>query len=292
MSETGLIRRGFGHALGLWRVMGERQLGLVAAGVGFFAMLAVFPAIAALISIVSFWADPGVVQDSLEMMSEFVPQDAFDIITDQTTRLIGAAPEALGWTSVISTLAAVWSARRGVGALVQGLNAIYGGKMRGGIGETLLVLSLTGLLIGVGIIAVAAILLTPLALALAAPFLPANSPIPQVAELLRWAVSISAVMVGLSLFYRYGPNRRNGRRSPFLSAGLILAMVVWSAASVGFSIFLTNFGNYNEVYGSIGAAIALLMWFYISAYAVLIGGALNYTLEKPADAPQSQSAAQ
>jgi membrane protein len=288
VAAAGALRRGLGHVLTLWRVMGERQLGLIAAGVGFFAMLAVFPALAALIALVSFWADPGVVRDALDLMAEFVPEDAFDIISDQTARLIGAAPGALGWASVISTLAAAWSARRGVGALVQGLNAIYGGQMRGGIGETLLVLALTGLLIGVGIIAVIAILLTPLLLALATPFLPAGSPIPQIAEVIRWAVSVSAVMVGLALFYRYGPNRPDGQRSPFLSPGLVLAMLVWSAASVGFTLFLSNFGNYNEVYGSIGAAIALLMWFYISAYAVLIGGALNYTLEKPAAPDPSQ----
>lgn len=282
------MRRGYRATMTLWRVMGERQLGLIAAGVGFFAMLAVFPALAALIALVSFWADPAVVRDALDLMSEFVPEDAFDIVSDQTARLIGTAPETLGWASAISTLAAAWSARRGVGALVQGLNAIYGGQLRGGVKETLLVLALTGLMIGVGIIAVAAILLTPLALALATPFLPAASPIPQLAEVIRWAVSISAVMVGLSLFYRFGPNRPDGQRSPFLSPGLVLAMVVWSAASVGFTLFLSNFGNYNEVYGSIGAAIALLMWFYISAYAVLIGGALNYTLEKPKEAAQPQ----
>lgn len=281
MPDVNIWRRGYDLVLYLWRVVGERQLGLVAAGVGFFAMLAVFPAIAAFIAIVSLWADPGVVRDSLDMMSELLPDEAFEIITDQTTRLIGTAPEALGWTSVISTLAAAWSARRGVGALVLGLNAIYDGQMRGGIGATLLVVSLTGLMIGVGIVAVAAILLTPLALALVTPFLPANSPVPLISELLRWAVSVSAVMVGLALFYRYAPNRRDNLRTPFLSPGLLLAMAVWSTGSVGFSIFLSNFGNYNEVYGSIGAAIALMMWFYISAYAVLIGGALNYTLETP-----------
>jgi membrane protein len=269
--------------------MGERQLGLVAAGVGFFAMLAVFPALAALIALVSFWADPVVVRDSLDMLSEFVPEDAFQIISDQTTRLVGAAPQALGWASAISTLAAAWSARRGVGALVQGLNAIYGGQRRGGIMEVLLVLMLTGLLISVGIVAVAAILFTPLALVLISPILPANSPIPQLAEILRWAVSVCAVMVGLALFYRYGPNRSAGNRTGFLSPGLFLAMIVWSAASVGFTVFLSNFGNYNEVYGSIGAAIALLMWFYISAYAVLIGGALNYTLEFPRNGPVDQA---
>lgn len=260
--------------------MGERQLSLIAAGVAFFAMFAVFPAIAALIALVGFWADPGIVQDTLDLMAEFVPAEAHAIIADQTERLVGTTSRTLGWASALSALTAAWSARRGVGALAQGLNAIYGGTQRGGLWDMAVALALTGVLIGVGVVAVAAILLTPLVLALAAPFLPPASPIPQIAELARWAVALTALVVGLGLFYRYGPNRTGGRRSPFLSPGLALAMTVWSLGSVAFTVFVANFGNYNEVYGSIGAAIALLMWFYISSYAVLIGGALNFAIEE------------
>jgi membrane protein len=269
--------------------MGERQLGLIAAGVAFFAMLAVFPALAALIGLIGFWADPGVVQDTLDLMAEFVPAEAHAILADQTERFIGTTPRTLGWASAISLLAATWSARRGVGALAQGLNAIYGGRQRGGLWDMAVALALTGVLIGVGVIAVATILLTPLVLAIVTPFLPPGSAIPDIAGPTRWAVAFSALVVGLGLFYRYGPNRPDGKRSPFLSAGLWLAMAVWGGASVGFTVFVANFGNYNEIYGSIGAAIALLMWFYISAYAVLIGGALNYALEKPLPADQSQT---
>ena len=276
------MRRVWAQALTVWGVMGERQLSLIAAGVAFFAMLAVFPALAALIGLVGFWADPGIVQDTLTLMAEFVPPEAHAILADQTARLIGTTPRTLGWASAVSLLAAAWSARRGVGALAQGLNAIYGGSQRGGLWDMAVALALTGVLIGVGVVAVAAILITPLALAVLSPFLPPASSIPHIAGLTRWAVAVGALIVGLGLFYRYGPNRPDRRRSPFLSAGLMLAMAVWGLASIGFTLFVTNFGNYNEVYGSIGAAIALLMWFYISAYAVLIGGALNYALEKPA----------
>lgn len=260
--------------------MGERQLGLIAAGVGFFAMFAIFPALAALIALVGFWADPAVVQEALDLLAEFVPPEAYAIIAEQANRLIGAAPRTMGWASALSLVAAAWSARRGVGALAQGLNAIYGGTQRGGVRDTALALALTAMLIAVGVLSVAAMLVTPLVLAVLSPLLPPASPIPQIAELLRWLVAVGALVVGLGLFYRYGPNRPEGRRSPFLSAGLALALAVWGGASIGFTVFLANFGNYNEVYGSIGAVIALLMWFYISAYAVLIGGALNYALEK------------
>lgn len=273
----------------LWRVTGERHLGLVAAGVGFFAMLALFPGLAALIALVGFWADPVVVQDSLDLAVDFIPVEAHAILVDQVSRLVRDDSRALGLASLVSLGAAVWSARLGVGALAQGLNAIYGGPPRGGLRDTLLALALTATLIGVGVISVAAMLLMPVALALVALVLPQHTALFWLAEVLRWAVSLGALVVGLGLFYRYGPNRADGRAGRFLSPGLALAIVLWAAASAGFTLFLANFGTYNEVYGSIGAVVALLMWFYISAYAVLLGGALNHALESAAEAPADQS---
>lgn len=267
------------HAGAVWRLLGERHLGLIAAGVAFFAMLAMFPAVAALIALAGFLVDPAAVENTLEMMSDFLPDEAFSIVADQIERLTGTASETLGLTSALSFAVATWSARLGVGALIQGMTAIYGATQRGGFRGTVLALFLTVLLIGVGVIAVTAMLFTPVVLAIIDRFLPGNSNLPLVAEVLRWAVALVALIVGLGLFYRYGPNRPKAMRSPFLSPGLFLALILWSAASVGFSIYLANFGNYNEIYGSIGAVIALLMWLYVSAYAVLIGAALNYVIE-------------
>lgn len=242
-------------------------------------MLALFPGLAALIALVGLWADPEVVRESLDMAADFVPDEAFAILDDQAQRLVRGGNSGLGLASLISLAAAIWSARLGVGALIQGVNAIYGGTPRGGLWEILLALTLTGLLIGVGVISIAAILLTPLIMAVVSFFLQQESMLFWIAEILRWLVALSAMIVGLGFFYRYGPNRPGSRRSPFLSPGLALAILLWGAASVAFTVFLANFGNYNEVYGSIGAVIALLMWLYISAYAVLIGAALNHALE-------------
>lgn len=268
------------HAGAVWRVMGDRHLGLIAAGVGFFALMAIFPAVAALIALVGFWADPAIVRDTLDLLSEFLPDEAFIVIADQIERLTGVASETLGLASVVSLLVAIWSARLGVGALVQGMTAIYGAPPRHGLRSIALALTMTALLILVGVIAVAAMLFTPVILALIGRFLPDDSILPFIAEILRWVVALIALVVGLGLFYRYGPNRPRPPRGRFFTPGLFLALFLWGTASVGFSIFLSNFGNYNEIYGSIGAVIALLMWLYISAYAVLIGAALNYTIEK------------
>jgi membrane protein len=264
-------------ALALWTLAGARQLGLIAAGVAFFAMLALFPALAALIALVGFWVDPGTIRDFMALAGEFVPPEALAIVSGQVEAILSAGTRTLGWASALSLLATYWSARRGVGALVQGLSAIYGAPPRGGLRDLAVTLGLTAALIGVGAVAMLAMLITPLVLAVAAPFLPETSILPKLTEILRWGVSISVLVVGLGLFYRFGPDR--DIRSPFFSPGLALALALWAGTSIAFSMFLSNFGNYNEIYGSIGAVIALLMWFYISAYSVLLGGALNYTLE-------------
>lgn len=280
------------HAGAVWRLMGDRQLGLIAAGVGFFSLMAIFPAVATLIALVGFWADPAIIREALDLLSQFLPEEAFVMIADQIDRMTSAPSQTLGLTSVISLLVALWSARLGVGALFQGMTAIYGASPRHGARGIALALFMTVLLILVGVIAVAAMLVTPVLLALIGRFLPGGSTVLYLAEVLRWVVALFALLVGLGLFYRYGPNRPKAERSAFFSPGLFLALFLWGAASAGFSIFLANFGNYNEVYGSIGAVIALLMWFYISAYAVLIGAALNYTLEKQTRAAQAPTSDQ
>jgi len=264
-------------------LMGERRLGMMAAGVAFFAMLALFPALAAVIGLIGVWADPIVVEDALEVAAEFLPRDAYELIEEQTAQLLDADAPALGLTSIISLLAAAWSARLGVDALMQGVNAIYGGTARGGIRNLFVALSLTVVLIAVGVTALFAMLIAPLILALITPFIPPGSWFPIVIEILRWAISLAVLVVGLGVFYRYGPYRPETARSPFFSPGLLLALCLWAAASAAFTLYLSYFDNFNEVYGSIGAVIVLMLWFYLSAYAVLLGAALNFTLEEGAE---------
>ncbi|KPQ06973.1 MAG: membrane protein [Rhodobacteraceae bacterium HLUCCA12] len=267
------------HAGAVWRLLGERHLGLIAAGVAFFAMLAIFPAVAALIALVGFWADPVAVEDTLNILADFLPQEAYGVVSDQVERLTGAADGTLGLASIVSLLVATWSARLGVGALIQGISAIYGAAPRSGLKGTVLALLMTLLLIGVGMIAVAGMLIAPIVLAIIERFIPSDSWVTLIGELVRWIVALAAVIVGLGFFYRYGPNCPADRRAPFLSPGLFLALLLWGGTSLALSIYVANFANYNEIYGSIGAVIALMMWLYISTYAVLIGAALNFVSE-------------
>ncbi len=255
--------------------MGDRNLGLIASGVAFWAMLAIFPAIAALIALWGYRADPSVVAAQLPMAREFLPEEGYRLLSNQVNALVAQNVSTLGWTSVISTLVALWSARTGVGALVQGVNAISDKQNRGGLRDILTAFVLTFALMGVAIIALVSIVVLPIILA----FVPLGPLAGLAVTTVNWIIAVSVVVMGISVIYRYGLNRP-GERPRWFTPGLWLAVALWALASWSFSYYLSNFGNYNEIYGSIGAVIALLMWFYISAYVVLIGAALNAELDR------------
>ena len=266
---------------GLWTRVGERNVALVSAGIAFYAMLAIFPGVAALVSLWSVLSDPAQIEGQLGLIEQFLPDDAFDLLQDQVYRLVGDASSGLGLTGIVSLLVTVWSARLGVGALIQGLNAVHGVPDRSGVGHTLLTLGMTLALMGVAMVSLATVVILPVVLA----FLPLGGWAFMALRAANWLVVLMVVLGAVALLYRFGPNMRP--RVVWMSPGLWLSVGVWVIASVGFSWYLANFGNYGAVYGSLGAVIALLMWFYISAFAVLLGAALNASLangsEKPAD---------
>ena len=262
-------------AAGVWHIIGARNLGLISAGVAFYALLSIFPAVAAIISLFGFFADPFAIEAQVELLRDFVPEDAFLLLSAQIDRLIAARDGALGWTSLVSVVIVFWTARLGVAAIIRGMTAIYGREPRGGLWHTFTALALTAVLIGVAIVALALVVILPVILALV-PQTPLTG---LILEFLRWSLAVSVAVFGIALLYRYGPNR-SGPRTRWFSPGLMMAVILWAAASISFSWFLGNFGNYNEVYGSIGAVVALLMWFYISAFVILLGAALNAEIER------------
>ena len=253
-----------------WRTTSERNLDLIAAGIAFYGMLAIFPAVAAVIALWGFVSDPGVIQTQFDLLATFVPEQAMALLEGQIRALVAANDSTLRWTTALSTLAALWMTRAGVGALMRGLNAAYGTRPRDGLMRIGNVILLTLAMIMVALVALAGIVVTPVILA----FLPAGGWTAPLLSVSRWVLVIAVVMLGLGLIYRYGPNHK-GRRTRWISPGAVFALLVWAVASFGLSAYLTNFGNYNQVYGSIGAVIALLMWFFISAYAILLGAVLN-----------------
>ena len=270
-----------GTVRSIWYATGDRHLSLIAAGVAFYAMLAVFPGVAALIAIWGFLSDPALIEAQMQPLARFVPREAFLLIDEQVRALIAANQSTLGWTTVLSLLAALWSARAGLAALIHGLDTIHGTTLRGGLGHTLAAIALTLALIGVAVVALAAVVIAPILLA----FVPLGPFTIWAVTGLKWATAVIVVLMGITLLYRYGPNRQ-AQHAVWVSPGLLLAVAVWAGASVAFSYYLSNFGSYNRIYGSIGAVIALLMWFYISAYAVLLGAALNAEMERPVPEPR------
>lgn len=255
----------------LYKVSDQRNIGLIAAGVAFFALLAIFPGLAALIAIFGFFADPLVIQDQMALLSDLMPPAAHTLLTNQVTRLVWSGDGTLGLTSIASTLVALFLARRGVDALLKGLNTVYGGQKRGGLAQAIAVLVITLGMIFVGVIALLAVLVVPVVLT----FFPLGGVAGWLALLARWAIALGLIALWLWVFYRIGPNRP----AKALWPGLLTALVLWIFASAGFSFYIGNFSNYNEVYGSIGAVVALLTWFYLSAYVVLLGGVVNALLD-------------
>lgn len=258
---------------GMNRRIGEANLSLAAAGGAFFAMLSLFPALAALISLLGFFIDPGIVDDQLAMLKDFVPRDAFDIIDVQVRLLADAHISTLSWATAISIGTALWSARSGAGAMIHAVNAAYEAPVRGGVWSAIAAFLITLALILVGIVSILTLVVLPIVLA----FLPLGAFSSVALNLARWIIAVTVVLSGIWVLYRFSPNIRNARIR-WISPGSVLSILVWGIASWGFSYYLSNFRSYNDVYGSIGAVVALLMFLYISIFIVLLGATLNAEL--------------
>ena len=262
----------------LLRRSNRAELGLIAAGVAFFGFLAIFPTVAVVISVWGFVADPAVIRGELELLQDFLPADAFVLLSRQIDGLLSANNRQLGWTTILSTLLAFWAARSGAASLIQGLNAVHHLPQRTGLWHQVQALLMTILLIGLALAAMLAAVVGPLVIGL----LPLGQFAAITLELANLVLGAAALVLGIALTLRFGPNR--ALAPPLFTRGLLLAIILWAMASRGFVIYLANFNTYNQVYGSIGAVAALLMWLYLSVYAVLIGAA--YDAERAAQGDQ------
>lgn len=248
----------------------EKHLGLIAAGVAFFGMFGIFPGLAAIIAIFGLMADPVVIADQLTLMADIIPADAYRLLQAQVNGLVNAPSQTLGWASVVSILVALWSCRAAVGALIGGLNAIAGQKQRSGLRQVIVALLLTFALVFLAIVAVNVVIVLPIVMAVLQ--VPAGTA--WLLEALRWSVALGVLLAALGLLYRFGPVRIESR-GRWVTVGALVVIVLWIAASAGLSFYLTNFASYNEIYGSIGAVIGMMLWLYVSAYLILLGAALN-----------------
>ncbi len=257
------------------RQIQEKNLMLISAGVGFYGMLSLFPAIAALIAVMSLVSNPSVVTAQLSEMRGLLPDDVYEIFNTQIVSLVTTSSDTLGWASVISVSAALWSARAGVAAMMLGLNAVHGEENRATASHYLRALLLTLALVGVGVVSLITLVIAPVVLA----FFPLGGVAGILAEGVRWVIAVGVLLSGLSVLYRYGPNCEE-MRPRSIRIGAIFAVVSWAGLSVLFSNYVANFGNYNQVYGSIGAVIAMLLWLWLSSFLILLGAVVNVQVER------------
>ena len=265
--------------LRIWSRPRSRDLGLVAAGVAFFGFLALFPAITAIITLWGYAADPMVIRGQLAPVEQFLPPDAFLLLSAQVEGLLATANRNFGWAGLLSTGLAIWSARAGVAALIQGLNAINGLPPRSGLRHVLRSVVLTLVLVVLALLAMAMMVVAPLVI----DFLPLGAIQARLLGSANLILGLVLLVLAIATVYRIGPHHQ-APPSRFLTPGLAVAVILWAVSSRGFVFYLGNFANYNQIYGSIGAVAAFLVWFYLSAYAVLLGAAVDAELsrkEKP-----------
>lgn len=261
--------------LRVWSNISEHRVLAIAAGVTFYALLAVFPAIAALVSIYSLFADPATIRSHLEGLSSILPGGAISVIGDQINRIAGQGHATLGLTTLFGLAVSLWSANAGMKAVFDALNVVYQEEEKRGFFK-LNALSLGFTLAGIvlALAALAAIVALPPALS----FVNLPSVTKNWVDILRWPLLLVFIVLAASVIYRYGPSRHEAKWR-WLSWGAVLFVIVWLAASLLFSWYASHFGNFNKTYGSLGAAVGFMIWIWITNIVLLIGAELNAELE-------------
>jgi membrane protein len=262
----------------LWRTarqVSEDRLFAIAAGVVFFALLALFPAITALVSCYGLFAKADTIHDHLSFVANVMPAEAYSIVQDQVARVVSKSGGNLSFAFVFGLALALWSANAGVKALIDALNIVYRQtEERGFIRLNLVSLAFTvgaivAVLLAVGVVVVTPLVLTRLGLTAMTEI---------IVEVVRWPAMMFAMLLGLAILYRYGPSRREARWE-WLSIGAAIATLAWFGGSILLSWYFANFANYDVTYGSLGAVIGTMMWMWMSAIVILLGGKLNAEIE-------------
>jgi membrane protein len=260
-----------------WKEASDDNVGLLAAGVAFYAFLAFVPLLAALMLVYGLGADPAEVAGHINTLARSLPAEAANLIGEQLRAMTETPNGAKGFALLLAISLALYGASKGSSAIVTALNVAYEVKeSRSFIRTTLLSLAMTVgamavLFIGIGAIA---------AMAWVESLLPAASPLVQrIVQGLFWSGAALVVSIGIALVYRYGPNRPDAPWR-WITPGSAAATLLWVAASFGFGLYVAHFGNYNATYGSLGGVIVFLTWLYLSAYILLMGAELNSELER------------
>lgn len=262
----------------LWRVYGEisdDRVTLVAAGTTFYLLLALFPALAAFVSIYGFVADPSSVADHVAFLGGMLPSGGLDLIQQQLDRLASQDTQSLSFGFIFGLLLTLWSSNTGMKTMFQALNIAYDEEeKRGFIKLNLMSLGFTLGAMLLGILLIVSVGVVPAVLA----FANLQGIAEPLIRILRWPLLFVVIAIGISVIYRYGPSRSRAEWR-WVTWGGGVATIVWVAASIGFSFYLQNFANYDATYGSLGAVIGFMMWTWLSVVILLVGAELNSEIE-------------
>ena len=261
--------------LRVYRGISEDRILLIAAGVTFYLLLSIFPGLAALFSIYGLFANPADIAGHLDALATVAPGGAMDILRDEMTRLASKGGTSLGVGFVVGLAVSLWTTRSGISAIFDALNIVYEEQeTRGTFKYYLATLIFTLASIVFILLAIAIVVLLPVVL----NFIPLPGGTDLLVKIARWPILFVLTALALAVLYRYGPSRTPARWR-WVTWGSALATVLWIAASILFSWYVSSFGSYNKTYGSLGAIIGFMTWIWISIIVVLLGAKLDAEME-------------
>ena len=255
----------------------KHRLLALAGGMTYYSILAIFPAIAALVAMYGLFSDPTTIAKHLDQLGGFLPGGAIDVAREQLTRLASKGSQTLGLTFLVGLATSLWSANAAMKSLFDTMNIVHGENEKRGFVK-LNVISL-GFTIG-GVL----FLLSALGSIVVVPVILNYVGLSEAGDLLlrigRWPAMYLALTLALAVIYRYGPSREWARWR-WITWGSAIAALLWLALSGLFSWYAANFGKFNETYGSLGAVIGFMTWLWISAIVVLLGAEIDAEMEHP-----------
>ncbi len=267
-----------------WAEAKADNVPLMAAGMAYYAFLAIFPAIIAAVLLFSFFADPATITTQLDALGSAIPEDIKKTLTDQIGLAAGNGKVGLG--AIIAILVALFSASGGMSNLMTAVNLCYDEEeTRGFVKKRLIALALTVGAIVFFLVVVSLVAVLPVVLG----FLGTNGVVLFGIQAARWVLIVVVITVALAVLYRIAPDR-DAPKLRWVSVGAALATLLWIIASVGFSIYVSQFGSYAKTYGAIAGIVILLLWLFITAYAILLGAEINAESEQQTVADTTKGA--
>ncbi len=247
-----------------------------AAAMAYYIFLAIVPALTSLVLIYAWIADPAEIQEHFSKINQIIPAEISNIINEQLVDLSSKNPgNSLGFGALAALFFALWSASKGNTAFMDALNVIYGEKDdRGFIKRTFMAIGMTFIGTIMGLLAIGVIVFYPNVI----DFFPLPEIVKTVAGVGSWVILLALFSAYLSFCYRFGPDRKKAKWR-WVSWGAAFAAIAWALVSAGFSWYASEFGNFNKTYGSMAAIVVLMMWLYISSFAILIGAEINSETE-------------